>query len=151
MSTGAPPASPPLEHFVSSAPFEPHSLETLSAEQEEFYRASQWRIMWWKFRRHRIAVWCGVILALLYASALVSEVLAPYALNSRDSRHIYAPPQRVHLFADGKFVGPFVYGFSMTLNQDTMKREFTADPAKVVQAGVVAFHLPAQHFSQPVN
>ena len=131
MSTGAPPASPPLEHFVSSAPFEPHSLETLSAEQEEFYRASQWRIMWWKFRRHRIAVWCGVILALLYASALVSEVLAPYALNSRDSRHIYAPPQRVHLFADGKFVGPFVYGFSMTLNQETMKREFTADQAKV--------------------
>ena len=131
MSTGAPPASPPLEHFVSSAPFEPHSLETLSAEQEEFYRASQWRIMWWKFRRHRIAVWCGVILALLYASALVSEVLAPYALNSRDSRHIYAPPQRVHLFADGKFVGPFVYGFSMTLNQDTMKREFTVDEAKV--------------------
>lgn len=129
--TGAQADDAPLEHYVSTAPFEPHSIETLSPEQEEFYRASQWRIMWWKFRRHRIAVVCGVILALLYASALVSEVLAPYALNSRDSAHIYAPPQGVHLFHEGEFVGPFVYGYSMKLNMETMKREFSADPSKV--------------------
>jgi len=121
----------PLEHYVSTAPFEPHTLETLTPEQEEFYRASQWRIMWWKFKRHRIAVFCGAILLLLYASALVSEVIAPYALNTRDSRNIYAPPQSVHLFHEGRFVGPFVYGYTMKLNLDTMKREFSADESKV--------------------
>ena len=126
-------AEPPLEHYVSTAPFEPHAVDTLTAEQEEFYRASQWRIMWWKFRRHRIAVACAVILALLYASALVSEILAPYGLNTRDSRHIYAPPQAVQLFHEDRFVGPFVYGYSMKLNTDTMKREFTADVGKVQQ------------------
>ncbi len=126
-------AEPPLEHYVSTAPFEPHAVDTLTAEQEEFYRASQWRIMWWKFRRHRIAVACAVILAVLYASALVSEILAPYGLNTRDSRHIYAPPQSVQLFHEGRFVGPFVYGYSMKLNTDTMKREFTADASKVQQ------------------
>ena len=121
----------PLEHYVSTAPFEPHTLETLTPEQEEFYRASQWRIMWWKFKRHRIAVFCGAILLLLYASALVSEVIAPYALNTRDSRNIYAPPQSVHMFHEGRFVGPFVYGYTMKLNLDTMKREFSADESKV--------------------
>ena len=126
-------AEPPLEHYVSTAPFEPHAVDTLTAEQEEFYRASQWRIMWWKFRRHRIAVACAVILALLYASALVSEILAPYGLNTRDSRHIYAPPQAVQLFHEDRFVGPFVYGYSMKLNTDTMKREFTVDVGKVQQ------------------
>ena len=126
-----PAASPPLEHFVSTADFAPHSIEQLTPEQEEFYRASQWRIMWWKFRRHRIAVFCGAILLLLYASALVSEVLAPYGLNTRDSRNIYAPPQSVHLFHEGSFVGPFVYGYTMKLNLDTMKREFSADETKV--------------------
>ncbi len=124
-------AEPALEHYVSTAPFEPHAVDTLTAEQEEFYRASQWRIMWWKFRRHRIAVACALILAVLYASALVSEILAPYGLNTRDSRHIYAPPQSVQLFHEGQFVGPFVYGYSMKLNTDTMKREFTADAGKV--------------------
>ena len=124
-------ADPPLEHYVSTAPFEPQSTEVLSAEQEEFYRASQWRIMWWKLKRHRIAVACGVILLLLYASALISEVLAPYGLNTRDSKHIYAPPQGIHLFHEGRFVGPFVYGYDMKLNMDTMKREFSADNGKV--------------------
>ncbi len=129
--TAVPSSNPPLEHYVSTAAFEPQSIETLTPEQEEFYRASQWRIMWWKFRRHRIAVFCGAILLLLYASALVSEVLAPYGLNTRDSRNIYAPPQTVHLFHEGSFVGPFVYGYSMKLNLDTMKREFSADESKV--------------------
>ncbi|MCY7305116.1 MAG: ABC transporter permease [Rhodoferax sp.] len=131
MNTPATAAPSRLEHFVSTAPFEPQSTEVLTAEQEEFYRASQWRIMWWKFRRHRIAVWCAVILAILYGSALISEVLAPYGLNTRDSRHIYAPPQSVHLFHEGRFVGPFVYGYNMKLNTDTMKREFTPDVGKV--------------------
>ena len=129
--SGAPGTSPPLEHYVSTAAFEPQSVETLTPEQEEFYRASQWRIMWWKFRRHRIAVFCGAILLLLYASALVSEVLAPYGLNTRDSHNIYAPPQRVHLFHEGSFVGPFVYGYTMMLNLDTMKREFSPNESKV--------------------
>jgi peptide/nickel transport system permease protein len=126
-------AQPPdrLEHYVSSAPFEPLAAEQLTPEQERFYRASQWQIMWWKFRRHRIAVISGVILLLFYASTLMSEVLAPYELHSRDARHIYAPPQALHLFHEGSFVGPFVYGYSMQLNLTTLKREYTVDPSKV--------------------
>ena len=120
-----------IEHYVSTEPFEPQSIERLTEEQERFYRASQWRIMWWKFRRHRIAVFSAWILAAFYASILVSEILAPYDLHTRDARHIYAPPQQVRLFHDGRFVGPFVYGYSMKLNLQTMKREFTPDESRV--------------------
>jgi peptide/nickel transport system permease protein len=121
----------PLPHYVSTAPFEPESAETLTAEQEEFYRASQWRIMWWKFRRHKVAVVAMVVLGLMYGSALLTEFLAPYEVSSRDSGFIYAPPQSVHFFHEGQFVGPFVYGFSMKLNMEKMKREFTPDTDKV--------------------
>jgi peptide/nickel transport system permease protein len=120
-----------LEHYVATAPFEPMATEALTPEQERFYRASQWKIMWWKFRRHRVAVVSAVILLLFYASILVSEVLSPYNLHSRDTRNIYAPPQAVHLFHEGKFVGPFVYGFSMELNTEKMRREFRPDKGKV--------------------
>ena len=122
---------PKLEHFVATEPFEPNATEKLTPEQERFYRASQWQIMWWKFRRHRIAVLAAAVLMLLYASILVSEVLAPYNLHTRNTRHIYAPPQEVHLFHDGGFVGPFVYGYAMQLNMETLKREFTPDRSKV--------------------
>ncbi len=120
-----------LEHYIASEPFEPLATETLTPEQERFYRASQWKIMWWKFRRHRVAVFSAVILLLFYASILVSEVISPYNLHSRDSRHIYAPPQTVQLFHEGKYVGPFVYGYSMQLNMQTMRRDFRPDPNKV--------------------
>ena len=36
-----------LDHYVSTAPFDPHSIEKLTKEQEKFYLASQWKLMWW--------------------------------------------------------------------------------------------------------
>lgn len=120
-----------LPHFVTTEPFEPYKAETLTPEQENFYSASQWQIMWWKFRRHRIAVISGVILLLVYGSTLVSEVIAPYNLDTRNSKSIYAPPQEVHFFHDGRFAGPFVYGYTMELDLATMKRSYSADPNRV--------------------
>ena len=45
-----------VEHYVSTAPFDPYSIEALTPEQEQYYLASQWQMMWWRFRRHRLAV-----------------------------------------------------------------------------------------------
>ncbi|MDH3688633.1 MAG: ABC transporter permease [Gammaproteobacteria bacterium] len=118
-------AIPHLEHFVSSEPFDPHSIEALTPEQEKVYMASQWRLMWWKLKRHRVAVVSGLILLLLYGSTLISEVIAPYELHTRNIDNVYAPPQRLHLFHNGNFVGPFVYGWDYQLNMETLKREYT--------------------------
>ena len=120
-----------LEHFVSTEPFNPLSVEAMSPEQERFYMASQWRMMWWKLRRHRIAVVSGVIILIMYASILISEFVAPYDLHTRNTGFIYAPPQALHLFHEGRFVGPFVYGFSFKLNMENLQREYTPDPAQV--------------------
>ena len=120
-----------LEHYVSKDPWDPNISEALTPEQERFYRASQWQIMWWKFRRHRIAVAAALVLAFFYASTLISEFIAPYNLHTRNTSHIYAPPQRVHLFHEGRFVGPFVYGYDMKLNLEQLRRVYTDDPAKI--------------------
>jgi len=122
---GAGPRAP--GHYVSPQPFDAHSVEQLTPEQERFYMASQWQMTWWRFRRHRLAVWSAAIIALMYASILVSEVLAPYDLHSRHTDFIYAPPQSVHLFHEGRFVGPFVYALSYRLNLENLKREYTPD------------------------
>ena len=116
---------------MSQEPFAPHEADRLTPEQERFYQASQWRVMWWKFRRHRVAVIAAVILAIFYGSTLVSEILAPYDLHSRDARHIYAPPQEIHLFHEGRFVGPFVYGYRMQVDMQSLIRNYTPDQAKV--------------------
>jgi len=120
-----------LEHFVSSEPFDPYSIEALTPEQERFYLASQWRMMWWRLKRHRLAVASGFILAVMYVSILFCELLAPYELHTRHSEHIYAPPQPVRLFHEGRFIGPFVYGLDFRLNMETLSREYTADPERI--------------------
>ncbi len=59
-------------HYVSRAPFEYAVAQRLTPEQERFYLASQWRLMWWRFKRHRLAVVSGVLLLLAYGSILIS-------------------------------------------------------------------------------
>jgi peptide/nickel transport system permease protein len=124
------PAVPGSEHFVSTAPFDPTSAVRLSPEQERFYLASQWTLMWWKFKRHRVAVVSAIILLAMYASTLVTEVLVPYNLHTRHTDFIYAPPQRVHVFHEGRLIGPFVYGLVKTLNMETLRRDYTEDTSR---------------------
>lgn len=120
-----------LPHFVSDAPFDRRAAERLSPELERYYRASQWRMMWWKLKRHRVAVASGIVLIAMYLSVFVSEIIAPYSLYTRNTDFIYAPPQTIHVFHDGRFIGPFVYGFDYRLDMDTLRRIYTPDPAKV--------------------
>ena len=114
----------PLQHYVSIAPIDLQSVETMTPEQSKVFQASQLRLMWWKFRMHRLAVVSGIFLAALYFGILICEFLAPYNLHTRNMDYIYSPPQRVHLFHNGQFVGPFVYGRQMTLDMDTLKRNY---------------------------
>jgi len=75
------------ERYVDQAPFDPEAeAEHLTPEQERFYTASQWQLMWWKFRRHKLAVAAGLFLLLLYASTLVTEWVAPYELQTRNRK-----------------------------------------------------------------
>tara|TARA_Y100000590_G_C15675928_1_gene998017 strand:- start:896 stop:1960 length:1065 start_codon:yes stop_codon:yes gene_type:complete len=92
--------------------------------------ASQWKMMWWKLLRHKLAVFSGVILLLLYFSIIISEFLAPYALDTRNRKYIFAPPQSIHFFDEGKFIGPFVYGYKKKLNTETLEREYTVNKNK---------------------
>ncbi|MCY4592775.1 MAG: ABC transporter permease [Alphaproteobacteria bacterium] len=119
-------------HYVNPAPFDPYATEAMTPEQERYYMATQWQLMWWKLRRHRLALVSGVILAFMYLSILISEVLAPYALATRHTDHIFAPPQGLHLFHEGRFVGPFVYGLDYELDMHTLKRTYTPDHSRVM-------------------
>ncbi|MEH6629409.1 MAG: ABC transporter permease [Halopseudomonas aestusnigri] len=121
----------PLEHYVNPAPFDPQSVTKLTPQQERYYTASQWQIMWWKFKKHKLAVYSGIILFCMYLVALLAEIVAPYNLHNREIDFIYAPPQVVHFFHEDEFIGPFVYGFDYNLNMENLKREYTPNTNKI--------------------
>lgn len=119
--------SEPLPHWVDTAPFDVGEAERLTPEQERFYMAPQWRLIWWKFRRHSVAVAAGVILLVAYVSILFCEVLAPYGRDTKHTEFIYAPPQTVHLFHEGRFIGPFVHRLRYELDMETLRRNYVTD------------------------
>ena len=121
----------PLPHTVTDAPFDPEAIYHYTDAQKALFEASQLRLMWWKFRRHKPALISAIFLGLLYLSILVSEVLAPYNLHSRHSSSIYAPPQSIHLFHNGELRAPFVYGYDFKLNMENLKREYVPNPDKI--------------------
>ena len=120
-----------VPHFVSRDPFDLSAEAVLTPEQERLYMASQWQMMWWRLKRHRVAVISGAFIALMYVSILISEVIAPYDLHARNADFIFAPPQEIHLFHEGEFIGPFVYGLSYSLNMENLRREYSEDKSKV--------------------
>ena len=125
MAIRLPEPGAPLEHTVSDVPFEPDVQE--DAGSASLAQSSQLRIMWLKFKRHRVAVISGIFLLFAYGSLLITEFLAPYALETRNLDYIYAPPQSIRMFHEGEFVGPFVYGQTMTLDMGTLRRVYADD------------------------
>lgn len=131
MTSYLPESGAPLQHYVSTSPFDPYSVEEMTPQQARVYKASQLKLMWWKFRLHKLAVISAAFLAILYAMILVVEFLVPYNLHTRNVDFIYAPPQTIHLFDKGEFVGPFVYGREMKLDMDTLRRIYTDKPDEI--------------------
>ncbi len=103
----------------------------LSAE-ERYYLASQWQLMWQKFRRHKLAMIGGVVLLVLYLSAIFADFVAPYPKEIRFEKFGYHPPTPVRLFdEDGKFRAPFVYGTSKERDMETLEAIYTVDTSAV--------------------
>jgi peptide/nickel transport system permease protein len=120
----------PLPHFVSDLPFSPESDAAMPPEMQRYYMASQWTMMWWKLRRHRLAVFSAVVLGLFYLSCLFSEMLAPYALETRNNAYIYAAPTEVHWVHEGEFIGPFVYPMTKELDVSTFQTRWVEDRSR---------------------
>ena len=111
-------------HFVDPAPFDPEA-----APESRDPSASAWRLIFRKFLRHRLGVVSALILLALYASTPFVEFLSPHGQAKRDGDFLYAPPQAVHLFHEGRFVGLFVYPYRQQLDRETFRRDYVSDAA----------------------
>ena len=97
-------------------------------QKEEIYVASQWQLMWWKFRRHKMAMISVVLLVLLYSITIFCDFLAPYDPHRYDVVYAYAPPQVPHfLDSEGFHFPPYVYGYESTRDPETLRLVFTLD------------------------
>ncbi|HXF64392.1 MAG TPA: ABC transporter permease [Caldilineaceae bacterium] len=125
-------------------PSEQEPIESASAENR-IYVASQWTLMWRKFRKHKLAMVGGVVTLLIYWVALFAEFLAPFASDAFSAQYTYAPPQPLHLFLEteeGRRFFPHVNGYKVEVDQAALRRTFVVDEEQIIPVQFFARGAP---------
>jgi peptide/nickel transport system permease protein len=98
---------------------------------ERLYVASQWQLMWWRFRKHHLAMAAGMVVVLFYLVALGADFLATTDPELSDAKRSLMPPQRIYWF-DGWRVRPHVYAVKGARDPKTFKRVYQVDPTQKI-------------------
>lgn len=126
-----------MTHITEAADVVPRPVDpTPGASQEaenRYYTASQFQLMWWKFKKHRLALIGTIILAIFVFIALFAEFLSPYTPTARTPNYLHGRPQKLHFVdADGEFhLRPFTYALTAAMDPETFLlevKEDTSDP-----------------------
>ncbi|MGE5848958.1 MAG: ABC transporter permease [Candidatus Methylomirabilota bacterium] len=99
--------------------------------EERISVATQWQLMWWRFRKHRVAMVSTVVVLLFYLVVIFADFLAYSNPLASEAQRSLLPPQRIHWFDNGRFA-PHVYGLSGRRDPVTFKRVYTPDPEKKI-------------------
>jgi peptide/nickel transport system permease protein len=89
---------------------------------EDLYQASQWKLMFWKLRRHKMAMIGAIVLITFYLMAIFAPIVAPYAGDHR-SEYTFLPPQPIHWINNGK-IQPYVFGIMKERDPETLALVF---------------------------
>ncbi len=102
----------------------------LAAKDESFYRAGQWQLVWWKFRRHKLAQIAMVVLGIFYIIAIFAEFISPYDPQKRFKEFSSMAPVKVRLIdAQGRLSWPFMYALKRDRDPITLRPTYTEDTA----------------------
>ncbi|MBE7469760.1 MAG: ABC transporter permease [Anaerolineae bacterium] len=107
------------------------ALNSNTREEEEVFVASPRKLMWWKFRKHKMAVVAVIFLVVVYFCAIFSEFVAPYDPFAFSARYTYLPPQAIHLLDEnGRLQFPFTYEINKQRDPETFALTYTEDTTK---------------------
>jgi peptide/nickel transport system permease protein len=91
--------------------------------------ASSWRLVWWRFRKHRLALASAIVLLGLYVVVLIPDFFATQDPEATEARLAFIPVQRLHLF-DGFRPSPWVPDVAGKRNPTTLRMEWRVDESR---------------------
>jgi len=108
--------------------------------------ATQRQLIWWRFRKHRLAVVSAVIVLAFYLGAAFADVIAYSEPFDTLAARSYIPPQPIHWFdADGHF-HPQVYAMKGKRDPRTFKLSYAPDPGDARDLAWFAHGYPYRLF-----
>ena len=112
-------------------------LPGLDHDAEAIYVAPNWKLVWWRFKKHRLALISGVIIIFIATIALFPDFYSTLPPHESDSIRSFVPPQRLRFFGeDGSFL--YVYDVIGQRNPETLMMEWVADETTIVPVKLLA-------------
>jgi len=96
-----------------------------SEVEERISVATQWQLMWWRFRKHKPALVSAVVVILFYVIAAGAEFFAYADPLASDAQRGLISPQPLHLSGAGLSVN----GITGQRDPQTFKRVYVTDPS----------------------
>lgn len=120
------PATPlPVEDEVAGA------LAGLAKDAEAVYVAPNWKLVWWRFKRHRLALFSGLVIIMVAIIALFPEFFSTQDPNQSSTTGSFIPVQRLHFFDEGG-LRPYVYDVEGRRNPETLRMEWQINTEKKI-------------------
>lgn len=88
---------------------------------------TQGQLAWRRFRKSRLGYCGGILVILLYLSALFADFLAPYHYTTTFDQRVHVPPQLPRIRDADGFHAPFVHDFRLTYSEDRLERIYALD------------------------
>src|SRR6058998_2409678 len=100
----------------------------ITEAEERISVAPQWQLMWWRFRKHKLALVSTGLVVLFYLVVAFADFLAYADPSASEAQRSLIAPQALHLFDEGR-LSPYVEGLVGTRDLLTFKRVYVADPS----------------------
>lgn len=118
-----------VETFTGSTQPPQRDIDSERAAADRLAVAPQWQLMWWRFRKHRMAMVAAVVVLLFYTTVPFADFLAYADPRESDAELSLLPPQPIYFFDEGEF-NPYVLGLTGKRDPQTFKRVYQPDPEK---------------------
>ncbi len=102
-------------------------IATAYEAEDRISVASQWQLVWWRFRKHRLAMFGTIVVLAFYLVVVAADLLAYSDPFDSHAQRSYIPPQPIYLFDEG-VLRPHVYTIKGERDPVKFTRVYTSDP-----------------------
>jgi len=107
------------------------ALGTGALAEDRVAVATQWQLMWWRFRKHKLAMGGTIVLVAFYLVAAFADFFAYADPQESEAQRSLMAPQRIHWLDNGSF-RPYVYALTGTRDPLTFKRVYVPDTSRKI-------------------
>jgi peptide/nickel transport system permease protein len=119
-------SAPALDQIPAS-----EDLFVSTQEEERISIASNWTLVWWRFRKNKLAVISTLVLLFLTLVVLAPDFFATLDPEQTDARLAFIPIQRIHWLDEGQ-LKPWVPGVVGERDPVTLKMVWVTDETKKI-------------------